>query len=76
MGYWKSITATEGIEYVYHVGIAHNTSVSDGNSAMASMTADMEAGMEFGLFGNGAHVNLGLSATVEGEITHDTSQDM
>ena len=76
LGYWKSITATEGIDYVYHVGIDYSSSVSDSYSAMASLSVDLEAGMDFKLFGKGVEASVDLSATVEGEIAHDTTQDM
>lgn len=47
-----------------------------GVAASASMTADMEAGVEFGGFGNGGTASVGLSTTVAGEVSHDATQAM
>ena len=80
-GYWKGITATEGLKYTIHVGITSSDSKTDKSQSTEALkksaqngwhaNASVEGGANFGFASASVKVEGGAS----GSTTNDTSSE-
>ena len=69
-GHWESYTATESIDFTYHLGLSYNESKYTKESIEASLKLDMHAGVEF----EGLGFSADISAELTGEIETETKK--
>ena len=64
-GRWVGDTATESIDFTYHLGLKYDHTTYTKESIEAKLNFDMHAGIEFEGVGVSGEISAGLSTTIE-----------